>query len=95
MKSMSAGKRVGEDIQEKDFLRAVLGNSYWREAGPLVVKELMFLDCLNSNYFKKMKLLDDDTYDLLKESLQWDGSAVATLTGGIHITSMHTIITVY
>lgn len=75
------GKKTDEDIQETEFIRAVLGNSYWREAGPLVVKELMFLDCLDSNYFKKVQLIDDERYDMLKESLQWEGSAVATLSG--------------
>ena len=75
----SMKNKESKDIQEIDFVRAVLSNSYWSDAGPLVVKELIFLDCLNSNYYKKVKLLEDDVYDELKESLTWEGSVVSNL----------------
>lgn len=71
----------GNDITEIDFIRAVLSNTYWKEAGKLVVKELIFLDALYSNYQKKVQLLNDDVYDELKDSLTWEGSAVAVLRG--------------
>ena len=74
-----------DNIQEIDFIRAVLSNSYWEEAGMLVVKELIFLDALDSNYRKKVKLLNDDLYDRLKDSLTWEGSAVAALKGNVFI----------
>ena len=78
---LDAMPKGDEDIDEKDFIRAVLGNTYWKRAGRLVVKELIFLDCLHSNYQKGTKLLDDEFYDELKDSLTWEGSAVAVLRG--------------
>jgi len=76
-------KEFGMDdvIDETKFIEAILGNTYWRDAGELVVKELMFLDCLHANYYDGFPLLNDDDYDELKENLTWEGSAVATMTG--------------
>ena len=73
--------KTEDDIQEIDFIKAVVGNTYWKQAGRLVVKELIFLDCLYSNYQKGAKLLDDESYDELKDSLTWEGSAVTVLKG--------------
>ena len=78
---LGAMPKDNDDIQEIDFIRAVTGNTYWKQAGRLVVKELIFLDCLYSNYQKGAKLLDDESYDELKDSLTWEGSAVAVLRG--------------
>ena len=69
------------DISEEDFLAAVLGNNYWADAGQLVVKELILLDCLNAFFSRKVSLLADDLYDDLKESLTWEGSVVSVLKG--------------
>ena len=63
-----------EVIDMGDFLDALKTNKYWAESGELVVKELMYLDCLQSSYASKKALLSDDDYDELKSSLTWDGS---------------------
>lgn len=70
-----------DDIDVNEFIQSALDNSYWQQAGPLVVKELMFLDCLNAYYFEKRQLLDNDKYNLLKEQLTWEGSMVASMKG--------------
>lgn len=49
-------------------------NSYWREAGSLVVMELMFLDCLNSFYLGNRKILADEEFCELKDLLTWEGT---------------------
>merc|ERR1712032_1360128 len=38
-----------------------------------------FLDSLQSYYFSGRQLLSDDEFDLLKEDLQWSGSALVSL----------------
>jgi len=75
------GKLIGSGITETEFTKAALQNSYWANAGPLVVKELIFLDCLDSFYTDGKKMLSDEDYDELKDSLTWEGSAVASLKG--------------
>ena len=57
--------------------------SYWLKAGPLVVKELMYLDALFDYYYtkKEPKTLNDEDYSELKEMLTWEGSNTATMTG--------------
>ena len=50
-------------------------NSYWKRAGPLVVKELIFLDCIHSYYYDKQSFLEDEDYNELKEMLTWEVSA--------------------
>jgi hypothetical protein len=73
--------RFGKDevIEEQTFLNAFIDNSYWKEAGPLVVKELIYLDCLQSHYFSREDLLNDADFDELKQMLIWEGSSAATL----------------
>lgn len=70
-----------DSIDVDEFLQAATQNSYWEKAGPLVVKELIFLDCLNAFYFEKRNMLDNDDYNELKEMLTWEGSAAATMKG--------------
>jgi hypothetical protein len=70
-----------QDIDMEDFVGAMKKNSYWAEAGELVVKELIYLDCLQANYVSKKGLLSDDDYDEIKSSLTWDGSALVNLSG--------------
>lgn len=71
-----------DDLIEADsFLSAVVGNSFWTKAGPLVVKELIFLDCIYEYYFKeKRAILDNDDYNSLKDMLMWEGSSVVAMT---------------
>eukprot|EP00596_Hydrurales_sp_CCMP1899_P002546 CAMPEP_0119033426 /NCGR_PEP_ID=MMETSP1177-20130426/466_1 /TAXON_ID=2985 /ORGANISM="Ochromonas sp, Strain CCMP1899" /LENGTH=269 /DNA_ID=CAMNT_0006990155 /DNA_START=167 /DNA_END=976 /DNA_ORIENTATION=+ len=78
LKTIGAGD---DDLIEADsFLSAVVGNSFWTTAGPLVVKELIFLDCIYEFYFKeKRSILDNDDYDGLKEMLMWEGSSVVAM----------------
>ena len=78
LKSIGAGD---DDLIEADsFLNAVVANSFWTTAGPLVVKEMIFLDCLYEYYFKeKRSILDNNDYNDLKEMLTWEGSAVVTM----------------
>ena len=69
-----------DTVEEKVFLSSFLDNSYWSRAGALVVKELIYLDCLQSYYSTGDKLLEDDDYDELKDMLTWEGSAAVTLS---------------
>lgn len=66
-------------IDTNQFLSNILDNRYWLAAGPLVVKELIFLDCLHNYYFQKQQLLEDNDYNELKEQLTWEGSSVPTM----------------
>lgn len=47
-------------ISADDFVLAASENSFWQRAGSLVVKELIFLDCLNSYYYDKQNMLDNE-----------------------------------
>ena len=78
LKSIGAGD---DDLIEADsFLNAVVANTFWSTAGPLVVKEMIFLDCLYEYYFKeKRSILANDDYNDLKEMLTWEGSAVVSM----------------
>lgn len=67
------------EIDVTEFTTAVLDNTYWKQAGPLVVKELIFLDCLYNYYYGKRNLLNNDDYNDLKEQLNWEGSAACSL----------------
>ena len=68
-----------EAINEDDFVKSMIKNSYWRDAGDIVVKELMYFDCLHSYYTTGKPLLDDKNYDELHENLTWEGSSIATM----------------
>ena len=59
------------DIGIDQFIDAAIKNNYWEQAGPLVVKELIFLDCLANYYIDKRSMLNDNDYNDLKESLSW------------------------
>ena len=78
LKSIGAGD---DDLIEADsFLNAVVANTFWSIAGPLVVKEMIFLDCLYEYYFReKRSILANDDYNDLKEMLTWEGSAVVSM----------------
>ena len=68
-------------VNVEEFLEAALKNRFWSEAGDLVVKEIIFLDCLNSYYYDKRNLLSDAEYSELKDDLTWEGSSVVTMSG--------------
>jgi len=68
---------VSEDV----FTAALLENTYWEKAGPLVVKELILLDCIHAYYYDKQMFLADEDYNELKEMLTWEGSDVANMKG--------------
>ncbi len=70
-----------DNVEESEFVNILMGNSYWAEAGELVVKELIFLDCLQSYYGTKRSLLSDEDYNNLKDQLAWDGSVALSITG--------------
>lgn len=70
-----------DTVDEEVFYDAIIENSYWTQAGPLVVKELIFLDALYAYYFKKQSYLGDEEYNDLKDMLTWEGSSVASLRG--------------
>mmetsp|Transcript_9028 Transcript_9028/g.9774 ORF Transcript_9028/g.9774 Transcript_9028/m.9774 type:complete len:277 (-) Transcript_9028:26-856(-) len=69
------------EISISEFVQAVLANPYWTSAGPLVVKELIYLDCLYNFYHRKKQLLSNEDYNELKDQLAWDGSIAATMKG--------------
>lgn len=76
---MQNPKNSEDSIDEDDFVKAIVQNSYWRSAGNLVVKELMFLDALYNYYRSGSAILNNEDYEELKENLTWEGSAVATM----------------
>lgn len=69
-----------ENVAVEDFVNSVNNNPYWIKAGPRVVQELIYLDCVYHNYYKKQQLLDNDDYDQLKSTLTWEGSIAASVT---------------
>lgn len=69
-----------DSIDEDDFVKSIFKNNYWREAGDIVVKELMYFDSLHSYYKTGKPLLKNDDYDELHENLTWEGSSVATMS---------------
>ena len=76
---LSHKKNTPDAIDEDDFVKSIVNNSYWREAGDIVVKELMYFDSLHSYYKDGKALLNNDLYDELHENLTWEGSSVATM----------------
>ena len=75
----SNSKNTPKEINEDDFVKAILKNTYWQQAGPLVVKELIYFDALYAYYSSGASLLNNNDYEALKESLAWEGSSVATM----------------
>lgn len=81
LKDLLSHKQNSPDaINEDDFVKSVFKNSYWREAGDIVVKELMYFDSLHCYYKTGKPLLDNNTYDELHENLTWEGSSIATMS---------------
>jgi hypothetical protein len=66
-------------INEDDFVKAIVQNSYWREAGDLVVKEMIYFESLHAYYQTGISILDDDDYNELKDNLIWEGSSVPNM----------------
>ncbi|KAL7529332.1 hypothetical protein ACHAXR_002908 [Thalassiosira sp. AJA248-18] len=80
IKSLLSHKQNSPDkIDEDDFVKSIAKNSYWRDAGDIVVKELMYFDSLHSYYKTGKAILNNDDYDELHENLTWEGSSVATM----------------
>lgn len=53
MKSLlSHEKNTADAIDEDDFVKSMIRNSYWREAGDVVVKELMYFDSVGLYNFQ-------------------------------------------
>lgn len=81
LKSLLSHKQNTPDaIDENDFVRSIVKNSYWREAGDIVVKELMYFDSLHSYYKTGTAILNNEDYDELHENLTWEGSSVALMS---------------
>jgi len=76
---LNNSENTPQKINEECFAKAIVQNSYWKQAGDIVVKELMFLDALHSYYQKGSSLLNQEDYDDLKDNLVWEGSSVATM----------------
>lgn len=80
MKDLLSHKQNSADaINEDDFVKSMIKNTYWRDAGDIVVKELMYFDSLHSYYKTGKPLLDNNNYDELHENLTWEGSSIATM----------------
>ena len=77
---LSHDQNTKDSIDEDDFVSSMVKNSYWQEAGDIVVKELMYFDSLHSYYKTGKALLNNDDYDELHENLTWEGSSVATMS---------------
>jgi hypothetical protein len=81
LKLMLCKKEVCVDeLEEDDFVNAIIKNSYWRAAGDIVVKELMYFDSLHAYYTTGKAILNDNDYDELHDNLTWEGSSVATMS---------------
>ena len=76
---MANPENSDDKILQDCFVKATIQNSYWKAAGDLVVKELMYFDALYSYYQTGKSLLNNDDYEALKENLTWEGSSVATM----------------
>lgn len=76
---MKDPKNTADNINEDTFVKAIVANSYWRKAGSLVVKELMYFDSLQAYYQTGESLLNNEDYEELKENLTWEGSSIATM----------------
>eukprot|EP00970_Alexandrium_tamarense_P006231 scaffold1054_cov281-Alexandrium_tamarense.AAC.16 len=74
------GKAQPLFAEDDDMIPSIVQNSYWRDAGDIVVKELMYFDSLHSYYKTGKPLLDNANYDELHENLTWEGSSVATMS---------------
>ena len=68
-------------VDPKVFYNAIVTNTYWERAGPLVVKELIYLDSLYAYHRGGQMFLGDDEYNQLKEMLTWEGSSIVTMKG--------------
>jgi len=79
-KTMQAFKGM-TTVEPKTFSDVIISNSYWERAGPLVVKELVYLDSLYAYHHNKQMFLGDDEYNSLKDMLTWEGSSVVTMKG--------------
>ena len=70
MKELLSHKQNTPDaINEDDFVTSIMRNSYWEEAGDIVVKELMYFDSLHSYYKDGKALLNNNDYDELHENV--------------------------
>ena len=78
-KTMKNLAKDGDSVDEDAFVNAMLQNKYWKKAGSIVVKELMYMDSLYHYYHKDTNLLDNDDFNTLKDNLTWEGSSVATM----------------
>lgn len=76
---MKDPQNTADNINEDTFVKAIVANSYWRKAGSLVVKELMYFDSLHAYYQTGESLLNNEDYEELKENLTWEGSSIATM----------------
>lgn len=76
---MENPKNTEDNINEDSFVKAIVQNTYWRNAGSLVVKELMLFDSLYAYYQTGKSLLNNEDYGELKENLTWEGSSVVTM----------------
>lgn len=74
-------KNSKDKVDEECFVKAIVQNTYWRDAGDLVVKELMYFDSLHSYYSTGTSILNDDDFDELKDNLTWEGSSVPNMHG--------------
>ncbi len=78
--TVSIYKNVATKVSKERLVTALMDNNYWIQAGPLVVQELIYLDCLYHFYYKQRSYLSDADYNALKEMLAWQGSRAASLT---------------
>lgn len=73
-------KTLKQDSSKDSIIEAVMNNSYWAEAGPLVVQELIYLDSLYSYYHQGTQILNDEDFNDLKDELTWAGSDIASMS---------------
>jgi hypothetical protein len=58
---LSHEKNTADAIDEDDFVKSIVQNSYWRDAGDIVVKELMYFDSVSDRKVEHKSVLCLDT----------------------------------
>jgi hypothetical protein len=76
---MANPKNSDDTIEEDDFVKAIVNNSYWKAAGSLVVKELIYFDALHTYYRAGTPLLNNSDYETLRDNLTGEGSVVVNM----------------
>ena len=68
------------NVSLEDFKACALGNNDWRNAGPLTVLEVIYIDVLVNYYTRGRSILEDEDYKDLKQYLYGQGSSLPQMS---------------